>query len=237
MDPHFEPEYFAHGRLLWRFEGSDAVRFSPRLAWGMVEGAAEISAGAGWLWDPFSGAGLIPAVARAFFASAFVGIAASDASLAAVETTVKNLALVSDLEAAAKRLAHVRGLRGQNPKSDRRWGEVAAYLERLLPNIEAAASIAREARVECALAHEQLPRLAGEAGAALYIVGDAPYGRGSELLGPPIDAIVQGWVNEPSVAYVDLVCTPQQLATLSAGEGVTARSGRGGRARWTYVRA
>ena len=240
MDADFNPEFFAHGRLLWRFDGSDAVRFSPRLAYGMIADAAECSHGAGWLWDPFAGAGLVPALARVFFPHGFAGIAASDASLDAVQTAAKNLALVSSLEAAEKRLAHVTGLRGQNPKSDRRWGEVAEYLSSLMPRIEAASNEALPTRVECGLAHEYGARLAAPEPTPytsdLFVVGDVPYGRGSQLIGPPLDVILQGWIQEPRVAYVDLICTQDQALTLPPDPSARLRPARAGRARWTFVR-
>lgn len=240
MDADFDPEFFAHGRLLWRFDGSDAVRFSPRLAWGMIADAAECSGGTGRLWDPFAGAGLVPALARLFFPSEFASIAASDASPEAVETTAKNLALVSDTEAAKKRLAQVTGLRGQNPKSDRRWGEVAAYLSSLMPRIEAVSNKALPMRVECALAHEHVQLLTAPESTAdasdLFVVGDAPYGKGSQLVGPPLEAVVQGWIDEPSIAYVDVACTQDQARSLPREPRASLRPARAGRARWTFVR-
>ena len=240
MDADFDPEFFAHGRLLWRFDGSDAVRFSPRLAWGMLSDAAKCSGGAGWLWDPFAGAGLVPALARLFFPSEFAGIAASDASLEAVETAAKNLALVSDTVAAEKRLAQVTGLRGQNPKSDRRWGNVAAYLSSLMPRIEAVSNKALPTRVDCALAHEHVALLIAPESTAdandLFIVGDAPYGKGSQLIGPPLGAVLQGWIDEPRIAYVDVVCTQDQARSLPQEPRACLRSARAGRARWTFAR-
>jgi hypothetical protein len=238
MDPDFDPEFFAHGRLFWRFENSDAVRFSPRLAWAMVGEAAELSAGAGCLWDPFAGSGLIPALARVFFPGAFSAIAGSDASTAAVEASAKNLALVSNVAAATQRLSYVAGLRGQNPKSDRRWGEVEGYLRRLLPRIERAAETAVATRVECALAQEQLATMTAEPDSPpLYIVGDAPYGRGSDLLGPPLSSVAQAWIDEPLVAYVNLVCTAEQAHQLPVGPGIRVDPARSGRARWQFQRA
>lgn len=237
FDPDFDPEFFAHGRLFWRFENSDAVRFSPRLAWALVAEAAELSAGAGCLWDPFVGSGLIPALARVFFPDAFLGIAGSDASIAAVQASARNLALVSDVSVAAQRLSQVVGLRGQNPKSYRRWGEVERYLMQLLPRIERVAETAVATRVECGLAHEQLATIAAERESLpLYIVGDAPYGRGSDLAGPPLSSLAQAWIDEPLVAYVNLVCTAEQAAQLPIGLGVSVHPARSGRARWRFQR-
>lgn len=237
-DIDFEPAYFAHGRLLWRFEGSDAVRFSPRVAWDVVADVARLSAGAGWLWDPFAGAGLIPAVALAFFPEAFAGVAASDVSAAAAKAAKRNLDLVSEPSVAQQRLDQVRGLRGQNPKSDRRWGEVEGYLTRLMPRIGRVSAFARKKRVACALAHEYLASLANDDSVApsLHIVSDAPYGRGVELVGPPLESVARSWIEHPAVASVALVCTPEQAETLGALPESTLSSAKGGRARWSFSR-
>ena len=59
--PLFHPELFAHGRLLYRYAGSDAHRFSPRLAYRLLRDLDTGAPGSpSVLWDPFCGAGTIP---------------------------------------------------------------------------------------------------------------------------------------------------------------------------------
>lgn len=110
-DPFFRPEFFAHGRLLYRFPGSDACRFSPKLAYRLVRG---ISVGLpehpSVLWDPFCGAGLTVSIARLFFPQSFHTIVASDIAPEAVRCCEKNLLLISNAQAARKRLKHMHGL-------------------------------------------------------------------------------------------------------------------------------
>jgi len=117
-DPFFCPEFFAHGRLLYRFPGSDACRFSPTLAYRLVRDlAVSLPKQESVLWDPFCGTGLIVSIACLFFPQAFHTIVASDIAPEAVECCKKNLLLVSNAEAARKRLKHMHGLQKMNVKS------------------------------------------------------------------------------------------------------------------------
>ncbi|MFT7521927.1 MAG: hypothetical protein ACI9MC_004079 [Kiritimatiellia bacterium] len=205
MHPDFQPEFFAHGRLLWRFDGSDPARFSPRLAWHMVQRAAQVSAGAGVLWDPFCGVGLIPCVARAFFAADFAGICASDISNDAVEVASRNLRLLADPTVAERRKRQLRGLSGQNVKSKARWSAVERYLLQLEPRIERAAHDDVNVQVIQGSADAVQPTEA-----SILIVGDAPYGRQSKLAGAPLPELIRSLIRRDNIVYIDIVATEQQ---------------------------
>lgn len=231
MHADFQPTLFAHGRLLWRCDGSDATRFSPRSAWHMVQHACEAGAGEAALWDPFCGTGLIPAVARLFFHRQLQSIRASDLHEPAVRMAERNLGLVSDPQVAAARRREVAGRMGQNPKSAKRWGEVRDYLDQLEPLIvEAAAS-----PLPCQATHAAAAE-AGELPGPIFIVGDAPYGKQSALTGPPLPQVVQGWIQHPEVAYIDLMCTSEQARDLATHLDLRVTPARGGRARVRYDR-
>jgi 23S rRNA G2445 N2-methylase RlmL len=174
----FDPELFAHGRLLYRYPGSDASRFSPRLAYRLLGDIAP-AANNCVLWDPFCGSGLIVTIARAFFADRFHTIIASDIEPEAVDCCRRNLRIVSDPRAAARRLTQAQGLQRRNAKSLQRWGGVAAYLEALMPRIENEAGAPPSLQAFVASAFD-LPR---QAEGTVHFIGDLPYGRSSRLRG------------------------------------------------------
>lgn len=131
------------------------------------------------LWDPFCGTGMIVSIACLFFPGKFQTIIASDIAPEAVECAAKNLSLVSSVEAAKKRIKFVRGLRGMHSKARRRWGEVADYLESLLPLIERSERLAPTLHTFIASAFALPPGIEGD----IHFVGDVPYGRTSHMGG------------------------------------------------------
>jgi hypothetical protein len=226
--PDFDPTLFAHGRLLWRHAGSDGARFSPALAWALVERAVRANPGA-TLWDPFCGIGLIPCLARLFFWDRLGGVLASDLSEAAVATTQRNLAVVSSMEGAQDRLRTVRGRRGQNPKSERRWGEVEACLQALLPRIASAAAADVPTRARVAAAHVPAP-----GSGPLIIVADAPYGTTTTLAGPPLVEVLGAWLDDERIVRIDLVVPADIGAQVAdALPALELHAVRGRRARLT----
>ena len=193
----FSPEFFAHGRVLYRYAGSDAWRFSPKLSYSLVEHMpAGPTPGRSVLWDPFCGTGLIVSIACLFFPGKFQTIVASDIAPEAVECAGKNLSLVSNVQSATKRLRFVRGLRGMNAKAPRRWGEVAEYLEALMPAIEQTERLGPMLRTFTASAFALPAGVEGD----VQFVGDVPYGRSSHMWGGRrvrdlFDSIAQAYPN------------------------------------------
>ena len=118
-------------------------------------------------------------IACLFFADRFQVFVASDIAPEAVECTKKNLRLVSSAGGARQRLEHVRGMQNMNERAGSSWGEVAPYLEKLLPVIEQNERLAPVLRTFTASAF-QLPL--GIDG-SIHFVGDLPYGRTSYLCG------------------------------------------------------
>ena len=179
-DPFFCPAFFAHGRLLYRFPGSDACRFSPKLAYRLVR---DLSIGlpkqTSVLWDPFCGAGLIVSIACLFFPQAFYKIIASDIVPEAVGCCNKNLLLVSNAQAARKRLKHMHGLQKMNVKSHSRWGEVAAYLDALMPSIQQNERASPAVKTFVASVFQLPSCIEG----SIHFVGDLPYGISSHMDG------------------------------------------------------
>lgn len=227
MHPLFDPQRFAHGRLLWRHPGSEGARFSPRLAWRMVEEAAGQAAPEAVLWDPFCGTGLIPALAALFFHEAFDTVRASDTSEQAVATCTRNLALVTDPVEAARRRQHVVGFSRRNAKSARRWGEIVDYIDALAPLIARAGSATLRLDVQRARPEQLL-----EGSRPLCIVGDAPYGRATHLDGPPIEAVIARLVHTDRVVWIDLAMTREGAReVVQAVPSVRVEAARGGRAR------
>lgn len=227
----FDPTLLSHGRLLWRFPGSDGARFSPRLAWSLLDEATQGAAPLA-LWDPFCGTGLIPAVATLFFGERLAEVHASDLAERAAAVAWENLQLVSDPAVAARRMREVAGRRGQNPKSDRRWGEVERYIGALEPRIEAAQRRALPMTCRTAPA-DRLP----DTNHPLCIVADAPYGVHSTLHGSILAELVAGWLADASVARVALVMGDSLDETPSAsGFHCAQRPIRGGRTVLTAAR-
>lgn len=226
--PAFDAALFAHGRLLWRHAGSEAARFSPRLALAMVEQAACIVPRGTMLWDPFCGTGLVPAVAIVYARPPFDAVLASDLDPTCAATAARNLALVSEPETARIRLRELRGRMGRNTKSLRRWGEVARYLEALLPTIAAIEASGHQARACCAPADPGLLD-----GRPASVLGDAPYGRATQLEGD-LAEIVRAWL-QSSVVWIDLVCTQEQAEEVCrALPRMRWHRARGGRARLRF---
>src|SRR3954463_5096210 len=87
----FDHHLFAHGRLFYRYRGSEACRFSPSAAYRLLAHLARQADGPGTLWDPFCGTGFIVSVGACFFAHAFPTIVASDANLESVDCAARNL--------------------------------------------------------------------------------------------------------------------------------------------------
>jgi 23S rRNA G2445 N2-methylase RlmL len=227
MHPLFDPRRFAHGRLLWRHPGSDSARFSPKLAWRMVEAAASQAPPDAVLWDPYCGTGLLPALAALFFHDAFQAVRASDVSAQAVATCRRNLALVTDPDAAAVRRRHAAGLARRNAKSARRWGEIVDYIDTLAPRIARAASASLDLDVQRARP-EQL--LVGTR--PLCIVGDAPYGRSVQLEGPPLEDVIAQLLHTGRVRSLDVTMTPELAAAVARGvPQVRVQTASGGRVR------
>lgn len=209
-DDLFDPVFFAHGRVLYRYPGSDACRFSPGKAYHMIDLVARVVRGESCvLWDPFCGTGLIPTVAAMFFSRAFTAIVASDVDVEAVQCAAKNLALTRRPEAAARRLRIIGGLRGRNRKSEMRWGAVQVYLDRLTPLI-------RQNAAEPVLVHTltasafALPHIANT---RVAFVGDIPYGRGCRLTGHGTAGdVIAGMLSAYPNATIRLVVTSDQAA-------------------------
>lgn len=170
-------DIFCHGRLLYRFPGSDACRFSPRAAWNILENVDVEEGVENILWDPFCGSGIIPSVAVFFFSTKFQKVVASDINQEAIDCTRKNLELLTNTAVAEKRLKQMRGLMKRNVKSQKRWAEVSEFLESLLPVIGSETFSNTEAF--CSSAFEIPPKFEGK----IHFVSDLPYGKSSNLLG------------------------------------------------------
>jgi hypothetical protein len=173
----FDHQRFAHGRLFYRFHGSEACRFSPQAAYRLLASLARDADGPATLWDPFCGTGFILAVAAYFFPDGFPTIVASDINPEAVGCAARNLALFADPAAFARRAEEMRKLRRINPAHDARWADIGAYFARLGAALDfARPGFAYQAMVaDAALARRDDPRLT--------ILGDLPYGRASRLSG------------------------------------------------------
>lgn len=194
-EPPFRPELFAHGRLLYRFPGSDSCRFSPKLAYSLVRHVSvDLPEQPSVLWDPFCGAGLIVSIACLFFPTAFSTIVASDTAPEAVGCCEKNLLLLSNSQAAAKRLKQMRGLQNRNARSHSRWGEVAAHLDELMPTIQQNERLAPPVSTFVASAFQLPPQIRGN----VHFVGDLPYGKTSHMDG---DCRIESLVDTIAVAY------------------------------------
>ena len=218
-DQLFRPEFFSHGRLLYRFPGSDACRFSPKLAYRLVRDISEGLPGqASVLWDPFCGTGLIVSIACLFFPRAFHSIVASDVAPEAVRCCQNNLLLVSNSQAARKRLKHMRGLQKMNAKSHSRWGEVAEYLEALMPTIQQNERLAPAVNTFVASAFQLPLRIEG----SVHFVGDLPYGRSSHMRG---DGCIESLVDSIAASYPASTMTlimPNDVAEDVVGQTRTA---------------
>ena len=186
------------------------------------------------LWDPFSGSGLIASVACLFFGKEFRAIVVSDIIDEAVKCSRKNLLLVSDVRAAQRRLQQMRGLQKRNVKSFRRWGEVAQYLESLMPLIQANQQLRPRVHAFTASAFE-LPLDLGE---DVHFVGDLPYGRSSSMCGSRrvdslLDSLAAAYPNSRMTFVMTSDSAQHVLARTSGAAVEIAPCGKG---RWV-VRA
>jgi RRNA methyltransferase AviRa len=229
VGPHFSPTFLAHGRLLYRFRGSDACRFSPKLAYGLLSGIAMGAASPPVLWDPFCGSGLIASIACLFFPREFRAVVVSDISHEAVKCARKNLLLVGDVRAASKRLQEMRGLQKRNAKSFRRWGEVAEYLEGLMPFIQANQQISPPVHAFTATAFELPVAIPGN----VHFVGDLPYGRSSSMRGESrVDALLDRLTAafpEAKMTFVMTAADAQHVRTRASGARLETRPCSNGR--------
>lgn len=197
-----DPGIFAHGRLLRRFNGSDAFRFSSRSALnilGHVGTPAE--SGPHVLWDPFCGTGLIPCVGLFACARSFDVVIASDIEPEAVRCARGNMRLLCDSDAFDERLRELRARQNANAKEQRRWGEVAAYMERIRPVLDSQWSFLPPIHgfVSSAFA------LPGGVGGRVHFVADLPYGKTSALKGGELHDVIPAILRvypEATIAFV-----------------------------------
>ena len=181
-----DPDIFSHGRLLRRFPGSDACRFSARVALNLLERVDDHPRGSRprILWDPFCGAGMIPCVALAAFPGKFDVVVASDINGEAVACALENLNIVCDSAAFAARRAQIHKSRGMNQGMDRRGAIIESYMAELEPILmtnPAAVTIG-------ALRGDafRLPAVSGD----VHFVADLPHGNQSQLLGGPLSELL-----------------------------------------------
>jgi len=196
------PGIFAHGRLLRRFRGSDASRFSSRSALNILrhmDTGAE--SGPHILWDPFCGTGLIPCVALFACARKFDAVIASDINPEAVHCAEANMRLFYDVRAFDERLREVRVRQNANRKERRRWGEVAKYMEEIRPVVES-----RRGRLPLvhAFACSALALPWGVRG-RVHFVADLPYGNMCILQGGVLQEVIAAILRvypEAGIAFV-----------------------------------
>lgn len=185
---YFEPTYFAHGRVLYRYPGSDSARFSPRLAWRLIRTIHDRYPSGGVLWDPFCGSGLIPALAALFFPGLFRTIVASDSNPTAVACAARNLAIATSVDAMRQRRDALARRRRQNVKSDHRWGAVVDYIDAVLPLMVSPAvaplTIHTFSASAFALQRAPIPIATQD---TIHFVTDLPYGRQSRLVNGCLD--------------------------------------------------
>ncbi|MFO7957550.1 MAG: hypothetical protein R6X33_10695 [Candidatus Brocadiia bacterium] len=203
-----DPGIFAHGRLLRRYPGSDAHRFSSRLALGILDHVqTDPDRAPHVLWDPFCGTGLIPCVALFAYPDKFDAVIASDVDPDAVRCARLNMGILSAPETFERHLREVHGRRGANPKEDRRWGEVERYMERIRPIVGAQREVLPATRTVRAGALD-LPR---DVSGRVHFVADLPYGNTSTLRGGGLHEVI------PAVRRAYPECT---FAFVVGGESV-----------------
>lgn len=224
-----DPAIFAHGRLLRRFKGADACRFSSRAALNIVEhiptGAAS---GPRVLWDPFCGTGLILCVALFAHARSFDTVIASDIEREAVRCAEGNMRLLCDEDAFDERLREVRARQGANAKERRRWGEVAVYMERIRPAVVAQIPALPAIRGFVTSAFDLPPGVGGQ----VHFVADLPYGKGCSLKGGPLRDVIPAILRVYPEATMTFVLPRAAVGEVRAA-GLTAlrcRPLKGGRA-------
>ena len=179
------PSLFAHGRLLRRYEGSDAFRFSARSAFTILD-HVEVGPGARpqVLWDPFSGTGLIACVALFAFRRKFDIVIASDVDPLAVTCSRKNVRMFTEPDGFEQRLQEIRRRQKSNAKEHKRWGDVARYLDSIRPTVRENSPPETRAFVASALS---LP--SGVPG-QVHFVADLPYGHMCQLRGGVLPNVI-----------------------------------------------
>jgi len=173
----FNYHLFAHGRLFYRYYGSEACRFSPQAAFRLLSHLAADNARPTTLWDPFCGTGFILSVAGCFFPQAFPVLLGSDVQPEAVRCAARNLALFTDAAAFSARRRELEMCMRPSPKHRLRWGEVAAYFDRLGAAVDFSTPSYRFATFIADAATARRPEQ------DLTIFADLPYGRSSTLVG------------------------------------------------------
>lgn len=177
---NLDPDIFSHGRLLRRFPGSDACRFSARTALNLLERFATRgdSCRPQVLWDPFCGVGMIPCVALAAFPGRFDVIVASDINVDACVCAGRNMRTVTDTGAFEARIGEIHRSRRMNPGMDRRGAIVERYMERIQPMLLGSVCAAKIGAIRCD-AFSLPAAIDGD----LYFVSDLPHGKKSALRG------------------------------------------------------
>jgi hypothetical protein len=224
----FDHHLFAHGRLFYRYHGSEACRFSPSAAFRLLAHLSRQAEGPSTLWDPFCGSGFILSVGACFFPHAFPTIVASDVNAESVTCALRNLALFRDRAAFDARRREMDLLMRPNPRSRERWSEVAAYFDR----IGAAIDFAQPAFVA-----EGFTASAAEAvrsDARLTIVGDLPYGRASLLAGASYADVLRPLLERHPQARALFIAPAQagedlRLLAFATGRALDLRAFKGGR--------
>lgn len=228
--PQLDPDLFSHGRLLRRFPGSDASRFSARTALQLLQ-HIEVGTGPQVLWDPFCGSGMIPCVALLAMGldrgvPRFAAVFASDINPAAARCARGNMHLFEAHDAFERRLDEVRGAGYGNPKRARRWGRVVRYMESLLPFLPAAPPPCHA----LAASVFSLPTLGMTLpDAQVHFVGDAPYGAMSSLHGGSLSAALDCLQRAFPGASITLVSRSEVLPEVERLPGLRWRALKGGR--------
>ncbi len=172
----FDHQLFAHGRIFYRYHGSEAARFSPAGAFRLLARLSRELGEGTTLWDPFCGTGFIPGLAAAFFAHRFPVLIASDIRAEAPRCAAANLALFLDQQALAQRLAEMELEMRPSQKHRERWGAVRDYLVRLV----AGGGCRPQAGYTFQASASATPQVMDR---QLLLIGDLPYGRASLLEG------------------------------------------------------
>jgi hypothetical protein len=223
-----DPGIFAHGRLFRRYPGSDAHRFSSRLALGILQHVrTDPDGGPHVLWDLFCGTGLIPCVALFAYPDKFDTVIASDIDPEAVRCARFNMGILSEPETFERRLREVHGRRGANPKEDRRWGEVEHYMERIRPVVDAQRERLPAVRAFRAGALD-LPR---DVSGRVHFVADLPYGNTSSLRGGGLQQVMPAVRRAYPESTVSFVVDGESVGDLlrRCPAGLRCRPLKGGR--------
>ena len=173
----FNYHLFAHGRLFYRYFGSEACRFSPQAAYRLLSHLAAENARPTTLWDPFCGTGFILSVAGYFFPQSFPVLLGSDVQHEAVQCTARNLALFTDRAAFTARRRELEMNMRPSPGHRLRWRGVTDYFDRLGAQLDFSTPSYRFATFVADAATARRPEQ------DLTIFADLPYGRSSTLVG------------------------------------------------------